>query len=179
MGTPCQIDVKLAKIEGRKNCTVKDRDGSSYKAPVFMVSFSVEFGIQFFCLRVICLLEKTGWWRCTRASHDQPKQKQKVGTFGNSSWTSRHYWEPIWQKSELHFLAASSRSRATRSADRQYDIWLFIQSCWKVIRVLQWDSHSIAVLCERSDKSKLQSNHKRRRVYCIKCGWGACWEPLY
>lgn len=38
MGTPCQIDVKLAKIEGRKNATVKDRDGSSYKAPVFMVS---------------------------------------------------------------------------------------------------------------------------------------------
>ena len=38
MGTPCQIDVKLAKVEGRKNATVKDRDGSSYKAPVFMVS---------------------------------------------------------------------------------------------------------------------------------------------
>ena len=38
MGTPCQIDVKLAKIEGRKNATVKDRDGSTYKAPVFMVS---------------------------------------------------------------------------------------------------------------------------------------------
>ena len=45
MGTPCQIDVKLAKVEGRKNATVKDRDGSSYKAPVFMVSsrvFSVD-----------------------------------------------------------------------------------------------------------------------------------------
>ena len=41
MGTPCQIDVKLAKVEGRKNATVKDRDGSSYKAPVFMVSSRV------------------------------------------------------------------------------------------------------------------------------------------
>ena len=40
MGTPCQIDVKLAKIEGRKNATVKDRDGSSFKAPVYMVSKS-------------------------------------------------------------------------------------------------------------------------------------------
>ena len=38
MGTPCQIDVKLAKIEGRKNATVKDRNGSTYKAPVFVVS---------------------------------------------------------------------------------------------------------------------------------------------
>jgi len=38
MGTPCQIDVKLAKIEGRKNATVKDRNGSTYKAPIFMVS---------------------------------------------------------------------------------------------------------------------------------------------
>jgi len=43
MGTPCQIDVKLAKIEGRKNATVKDRDGSSYKAPVFMVSTDKTF----------------------------------------------------------------------------------------------------------------------------------------
>lgn len=40
MGTPCQIDVKLAKIEGRKNITVKDRTGGSYKLPVFCVSFS-------------------------------------------------------------------------------------------------------------------------------------------
>ena len=37
MGTPCQIDVKLAKIEGRKSATVKDRSGGTYKAPVFMV----------------------------------------------------------------------------------------------------------------------------------------------
>ena len=41
MGTPCQIDVKLAKIEGRKNATIKDRNGSTYKAPVFMVSKSI------------------------------------------------------------------------------------------------------------------------------------------
>ena len=38
MGTPCQIDVKLAKVEGRKNATIKDRNGSSYKAPVYTVS---------------------------------------------------------------------------------------------------------------------------------------------
>ena len=38
MGTPCQIDVKLAKPEGRKNATIKDRNGSTYKAPVFKVS---------------------------------------------------------------------------------------------------------------------------------------------
>lgn len=38
MGTPCQIDVKLAKVEGRKSATVKDRSGGTYKAPVFMVS---------------------------------------------------------------------------------------------------------------------------------------------
>lgn len=38
MGTPCQIDVKLVKIEGRKNATLKDRSGATYKAPVYMVS---------------------------------------------------------------------------------------------------------------------------------------------
>lgn len=36
MGTPCQIEVKLQKVEGRKSATMKDRNGSSYKAPVFM-----------------------------------------------------------------------------------------------------------------------------------------------
>ena len=40
MGTPCQIDVKLAKVEGRKSATVKDRSGGTYKAPVFMVRLS-------------------------------------------------------------------------------------------------------------------------------------------
>lgn len=35
MGTPCQIDVKLAKVEGRKSATIKDRSGQTYKAPVF------------------------------------------------------------------------------------------------------------------------------------------------
>ena len=30
--------LQLAKIEGRKNATVKDRNGSTYKAPIFMVS---------------------------------------------------------------------------------------------------------------------------------------------
>ena len=36
LGTPCQIDVKLVKVEGRKNGTIKDRSGGSFKAPVFM-----------------------------------------------------------------------------------------------------------------------------------------------
>ena len=51
MGTPCQIDVKLAKIEGRKNASVKDRDGSTYKAPVFMVSrgFSTDTRMISYC----------------------------------------------------------------------------------------------------------------------------------
>jgi hypothetical protein len=30
--------VKLAKIEGRKNATIKDRTGGSYKCPVYCVS---------------------------------------------------------------------------------------------------------------------------------------------
>ena len=42
MGPPCQIDVKLAKPEGRKNATIKDRNGSTYKAPVFMVRYSAK-----------------------------------------------------------------------------------------------------------------------------------------
>ena len=51
MGTPCQIDVKLAKPEGRKNATIKDRNGSTYKAPVFKVSvYLYEIGgVSFFC----------------------------------------------------------------------------------------------------------------------------------
>jgi hypothetical protein len=38
MGTPCQIDVKLEKVEGRKPATIKDRNGGTYKAPVYTVS---------------------------------------------------------------------------------------------------------------------------------------------
>ena len=34
-GTPCEIDVKLAKPEGRKPATIKDRNSGSYKAIVF------------------------------------------------------------------------------------------------------------------------------------------------
>ena len=37
-GTPCEIIVKLQKIDGRKSATMKDRNGQSYKAPVYMVS---------------------------------------------------------------------------------------------------------------------------------------------
>jgi len=36
--TPAQIEVKLAKYEGRKAANMKDRNGQMYKAPVFMVS---------------------------------------------------------------------------------------------------------------------------------------------
>ena len=36
MGQPqCQIDVKLAKPEGRKPATIKDRNAGTYKAIVF------------------------------------------------------------------------------------------------------------------------------------------------
>ena len=38
MGTPCEIDVKLQKVEGRKSAQMKDRNGQTYKAPVFTVS---------------------------------------------------------------------------------------------------------------------------------------------
>ena len=60
MGTPCQIDVKLAKVEGRKSATVKDRSGGTYKAPVFMVSnILVEESYDHLLTRLIL-----GWRRC-------------------------------------------------------------------------------------------------------------------
>ena len=34
-GTPCQIKVQFQKIEGRKHATMKDRNGTTYKAPVY------------------------------------------------------------------------------------------------------------------------------------------------
>ena len=37
-GPPCEIDVKIAKIDQRKQGTIKDKAGNSFKAPVFMVS---------------------------------------------------------------------------------------------------------------------------------------------
>ena len=37
-GAPCEIDIKLAKIPGRKPITLKDRNGGVYKAPVYLVS---------------------------------------------------------------------------------------------------------------------------------------------
>ena len=42
LSTPCTIDVKLNKVEGRKQATMKDRNGASYKAPVFMDGETVE-----------------------------------------------------------------------------------------------------------------------------------------
>ena len=38
MSAPCEIDVKIQKVENRKNGTIKDKQGNTYKAPIFMVS---------------------------------------------------------------------------------------------------------------------------------------------
>ena len=54
MGTPCQIDVKLAKPEGRKNATIKDRNGSTYKAPVFKVRSLLLAQVAPTCGRRVC-----------------------------------------------------------------------------------------------------------------------------
>ena len=35
---PCEIDVKIAKVENRKSGQLKDKQGQVYKAPVFVVS---------------------------------------------------------------------------------------------------------------------------------------------
>ena len=35
MSAPCDIDVTIQKIDGRKNGTIKDKNGQTYKAPVF------------------------------------------------------------------------------------------------------------------------------------------------
>lgn len=36
LGPPCNIYVAFNKIEGRKMATVRDRNGQTYKAPVFL-----------------------------------------------------------------------------------------------------------------------------------------------
>jgi len=36
-GPPCEIEVNIVKIDGRKNAVMKDRNGQTYRAPVFMV----------------------------------------------------------------------------------------------------------------------------------------------
>lgn len=41
---PCEIDVKIQKVENRKNGQIKDKQGNIYKAPVFMVSHCVPLG---------------------------------------------------------------------------------------------------------------------------------------
>ena len=71
MGTPCQIDVKLAKVEGRKNATVKDRNGSTYKAPVYMVSKGKNVVDLTRILHV-------GWRRCEGISDDQLEQGKET-----------------------------------------------------------------------------------------------------
>jgi len=37
LSAPCEIDVKIFKMENRKNGTIKDKNGQTFKAPVFMV----------------------------------------------------------------------------------------------------------------------------------------------
>jgi len=36
-GPPCSVEITLSKIEGRKSTNIKDRNGSTFRAPVFMV----------------------------------------------------------------------------------------------------------------------------------------------
>jgi hypothetical protein len=36
-GPPCSVEISLTKIEGRKSTNIKDRNGSTFRAPVFMV----------------------------------------------------------------------------------------------------------------------------------------------
>jgi len=36
LSAPCEIDVKIFKMENRKNGTIKDKNGQTFKAPVFM-----------------------------------------------------------------------------------------------------------------------------------------------
>ena len=43
---PCEIDVKIQKVENRKNGQIKDKQGQVYKAPVFMVSDCVPLGAK-------------------------------------------------------------------------------------------------------------------------------------
>lgn len=71
--SPCQIEVKLAKQEGRKSATMKDRNGQSYKAPVFMVK-----------LNRISLISHLGWRGRQRQSPDSfAKQRKEAVAFGD------------------------------------------------------------------------------------------------
>jgi len=36
MAPPCNIMVQFAKVEGRKMASLRDRSGTTYKAPVFL-----------------------------------------------------------------------------------------------------------------------------------------------
>ena len=64
LSAPCEIDVKLNKIENRKNGTIKDKNGNTFKAPVFMVSKVkvVNFG------KSVRYLFYVGWRRHQRSS---------------------------------------------------------------------------------------------------------------
>ena len=68
-GTPCEIIVKLSKIDGRKSATMKDRNGQSYKAPVYMVSSQLG-KVNDFC--------RLGWGRCAGTDRNQSKQGQET-----------------------------------------------------------------------------------------------------
>jgi len=54
-GPPCEIEVNIVKIDGRKNAVMKDRNGQTYRAPVFMV-------------RLYLLYYFKGWRGCKRLS---------------------------------------------------------------------------------------------------------------
>ena len=77
MGTPCTIDVKLAKIEGRKATTIKDRAGGSYKAPVYMVSNLLCFA------GLLNNVFTLGWRGRQGISVDQFEQGQETGPSGS------------------------------------------------------------------------------------------------
>ena len=102
MGTPCQIDVKLAKVEGRKSTTVKDRSGGTYKAPVFMVSDIRDRGIA---------SDTTDLGRRGRQgpSNDQSQQGQEIRPLGHKGRTHWNHRKPLRQKLELHLLTTCQR----------------------------------------------------------------------
>ena len=132
MGTPCQIDVKLAKVENRKNATVKDRSGGTYKAPVFMVRSE-----QFFTLVNSWRVRTLGWRRCQRSSAYQLEQRKEAWSFGNQSRTHWYNRESVRCEAKLRFLAISAWSRTTRFTEWQCFIWFLVQSRREAVRNLQ------------------------------------------
>ena len=81
-GTPCQIDIKLAKIEGRKNATIKERSGGSYKLPVYCVSKLIPNRV-------------TGRRGRAWSNHDQPDQEQAPRPLGHPRRASGRDRKPL------------------------------------------------------------------------------------